>query len=70
MLLGIGVSESTKLNNVFTALNLVTVIIVVIAGAVKSECLFYTLYKLFARGFVCVWSPNGSRLLSVVPIPE
>ncbi|XP_049694113.2 cationic amino acid transporter 3 isoform X1 [Helicoverpa armigera] len=37
VLLGIGVSESTKLNNVFTALNLITVIIVVIAGAVKSD---------------------------------
>ncbi|CAH0585957.1 unnamed protein product [Chrysodeixis includens] len=37
ILLGIGVNESTKLNNVFTALNLATVIIVVIAGAVKSN---------------------------------
>ncbi|KAM3962654.1 cationic amino acid transporter 3-like isoform 1-T2 [Aphomia sociella] len=36
-LLTIGVKESTKLNNVFTALNMVTVIIVVIAGAVKSN---------------------------------
>lgn len=36
-LLGTGVKESTKLNNVFTALNLITVIIVVIAGAVKSN---------------------------------
>ncbi|KAJ0176865.1 hypothetical protein K1T71_008044 [Dendrolimus kikuchii] len=37
VLLGVGVSESTKLNNVFTALNMITVIIVVIAGAVKSN---------------------------------
>ncbi|OWR47368.1 hypothetical protein KGM_201174 [Danaus plexippus plexippus] len=37
ILLGIGVSESTKLNNVFTALNMVTVIIVVVAGAIKSD---------------------------------
>ncbi|CAH2981062.1 unnamed protein product [Chilo suppressalis] len=37
ILLGIGVKESTKLNNVFTALNMATVIIVVIAGAVKSN---------------------------------
>ncbi|KAF9424184.1 hypothetical protein HW555_000577 [Spodoptera exigua] len=37
VLLGIGVKESTKLNNVFTALNLITVIVVVIAGAVKSN---------------------------------
>ncbi|XP_045772820.1 cationic amino acid transporter 3 [Maniola jurtina] len=37
ILLGIGVSESTKLNNVFTALNMATVIIVVVAGAIKSD---------------------------------
>ncbi|XP_004925398.1 cationic amino acid transporter 3-like [Bombyx mandarina] len=37
LLLGIGVSESTKLNNVFTALNMTTVIIVVVAGAIKSN---------------------------------
>ncbi|XP_039753109.1 cationic amino acid transporter 3 isoform X2 [Pararge aegeria] len=37
VLLGVGVSESTKLNNVFTALNLATVIIVVVAGAIKSD---------------------------------
>ncbi|CAH0715866.1 unnamed protein product, partial [Brenthis ino] len=37
VLLSIGVRESTKLNNVFTALNLATVVIVVIAGAIKSD---------------------------------
>ncbi|XP_023946639.1 cationic amino acid transporter 3 [Bicyclus anynana] len=37
ILLGVGVSESTKLNNVFTALNLATVVIVVVAGAIKSD---------------------------------
>ncbi|XP_038209937.1 cationic amino acid transporter 3 [Zerene cesonia] len=37
VLLGIGVRESTKLNNVFTALNMATVVIVVIAGAIKSD---------------------------------
>ncbi|XP_075977975.1 cationic amino acid transporter 3-like [Anticarsia gemmatalis] len=37
VLLGVGVKESTKLNNVFTALNLITVIIVVITGAIKSD---------------------------------
>ncbi|KAI5639111.1 amino acid permease domain-containing protein [Phthorimaea operculella] len=37
ILLGIGVSESTKLNNVFTALNMATVCIVVVAGAIKSD---------------------------------
>ncbi|XP_063826118.1 cationic amino acid transporter 3 [Ostrinia nubilalis] len=37
ILLGVGVKESTKLNNVFTALNMATVIVVVIAGAVKSD---------------------------------
>ncbi|XP_026761001.2 high affinity cationic amino acid transporter 1 [Galleria mellonella] len=37
ILLAIGVKESTKLNNVFTALNMITVIVVVIAGAVKSN---------------------------------
>ncbi|XP_072948860.1 cationic amino acid transporter 3 [Epargyreus clarus] len=37
ILLGVGVSESTKLNNVFTALNLITVIIVVITGAIRSD---------------------------------
>ncbi|XP_059045715.1 cationic amino acid transporter 2 [Achroia grisella] len=36
-LLAFGVKESTKLNNVFTALNMITVIVVVIAGAVKSN---------------------------------
>ncbi|KAL4707995.1 hypothetical protein ACJJTC_010611 [Scirpophaga incertulas] len=37
ILLAIGVKESTKLNNVFTALNMATVIVVVIAGAIKSN---------------------------------
>lgn len=37
ILLSIGVKESTKLNNVFTALNLATVVIVVVAGATKSD---------------------------------
>ncbi|XP_045497938.1 cationic amino acid transporter 3 [Colias croceus] len=37
VLLGVGVRESTKLNNVFTALNMATVVIVVIAGAIKSD---------------------------------
>ncbi|XP_026331681.1 cationic amino acid transporter 2-like, partial [Hyposmocoma kahamanoa] len=37
ILLAIGVRESTKLNNVFTALNITTVIIVVVAGAIKSD---------------------------------
>lgn len=37
ILLAIGVKESTKLNNVFTALNLITVIVVVVTGAVKSD---------------------------------
>ncbi|CAH2048342.1 unnamed protein product, partial [Iphiclides podalirius] len=37
VLLAIGVSESTKLNNVFTALNMITVVVVVIAGAIKSD---------------------------------
>ncbi|KAL0839155.1 hypothetical protein ABMA28_017124 [Loxostege sticticalis] len=37
ILLCIGVKESTKLNNMFTALNLATVIVVVIAGATKSD---------------------------------
>ncbi|XP_075977770.1 cationic amino acid transporter 3-like [Anticarsia gemmatalis] len=35
-LLSIGVQESTKLNNVFTGLNLITVVIVVVAGAIYS----------------------------------
>ncbi|CAF4908035.1 unnamed protein product [Pieris macdunnoughi] len=37
ILLGVGVRESTKLNNVFTALNMATVVIVVIAGATQSD---------------------------------
>lgn len=37
VLLATGVKESTKLNNVFTALNLITVIVVVVTGAVKSD---------------------------------
>lgn len=37
LLLAVGVKESTKLNNVFTALNMLTVIIVIVAGAVKSD---------------------------------
>ncbi|CAB3261035.1 unnamed protein product [Arctia plantaginis] len=37
VLLGIGVKESTKLNNVFTALNLMTVIVVVVTGAIYSN---------------------------------
>ncbi|KAG6449184.1 hypothetical protein O3G_MSEX005916 [Manduca sexta] len=37
VLLGIGVAESTKLNNVFTGLNLLTIITVVVAGATTSD---------------------------------
>lgn len=37
ILLGIGVNESAKMNNVFTALNVLTVTVVVVAGAVKSN---------------------------------
>ncbi|XP_049872998.1 cationic amino acid transporter 3 [Pectinophora gossypiella] len=37
ILLAVGVSESTKLNNVFTALNMITVGIVIVAGAIKSD---------------------------------
>ncbi|XP_013183282.1 cationic amino acid transporter 2 isoform X2 [Amyelois transitella] len=37
ILLAFGVRESTKLNNVFTVLNLVTVAIVIVAGALKSD---------------------------------
>ncbi|XP_047533228.1 cationic amino acid transporter 3 [Vanessa atalanta] len=37
ILLCVGVKESTKLNNVFTALNLATVVIVIIAGAINSD---------------------------------
>ncbi|KPJ06300.1 Low affinity cationic amino acid transporter 2 [Papilio machaon] len=37
ILLAVGVSESTKINNVFTALNMITVVVVVIAGAMKSD---------------------------------
>ncbi|XP_075977772.1 cationic amino acid transporter 3-like [Anticarsia gemmatalis] len=37
VLLSVGVQESTKLNNVFTGLNLITVIIVVVAGAIYSD---------------------------------
>ncbi|XP_068633135.1 cationic amino acid transporter 2 [Battus philenor] len=37
VLLATGVKESTKLNNVFTALNMITVVVVVIAGAMKSD---------------------------------
>ncbi|XP_011558760.3 cationic amino acid transporter 3 [Plutella xylostella] len=37
ILLSIGVSESTKLNNVFTILNMLTVVVVVIAGATKCD---------------------------------
>ncbi|XP_053609496.1 cationic amino acid transporter 2 [Plodia interpunctella] len=37
ILLSFGVKESTKLNNVFTVLNLLTVIIVIVAGAIKSD---------------------------------
>lgn len=36
-LLAVGVSESTKFNNVFTALNLLTIIIVVVSGSLKSD---------------------------------
>ncbi|KAJ9588241.1 hypothetical protein L9F63_018405, partial [Diploptera punctata] len=36
-LLSIGVKESTILNNIFTAVNLLTVITVIIAGAIKSD---------------------------------
>ncbi|XP_045447898.1 cationic amino acid transporter 3 [Melitaea cinxia] len=37
ILLCVGVKESTKLNNVFTALNMATVVIVVVAGSIKSD---------------------------------
>ncbi|XP_046966105.1 cationic amino acid transporter 3 [Vanessa cardui] len=37
ILLCVGVKESTKLNNVFTALNMATVVIVIIAGAINSD---------------------------------
>ncbi|CAK1579876.1 unnamed protein product [Parnassius mnemosyne] len=37
VLLGVGVKESTKLNNIFTVINMVTVLVVVIAGAIKSD---------------------------------
>lgn len=49
VLLVIGVRESTKLNNVFTALNLITVVVVLIAGAIKSKFIFglIALYQIF-----------------------
>lgn len=37
VILSIGVKESTMLNNVFTTLNLVTVLIVIISGSIKCE---------------------------------
>ncbi|KAJ3644353.1 hypothetical protein Zmor_027018 [Zophobas morio] len=36
-LLSVGVKESSRLNNVFTALNLTTVTIVIVSGAIKSD---------------------------------
>ncbi|CAK1551026.1 unnamed protein product [Leptosia nina] len=37
ILLGVGVRESTKLNNIFTAFNMLTIVIVVVAGATRSD---------------------------------
>lgn len=37
VLLAVGVKESTLLNNIFTALNLLTIAIVIIAGGFKGE---------------------------------
>ncbi|GBP33885.1 Cationic amino acid transporter 2 [Eumeta japonica] len=37
ILLAVGVKESTKLNNLFTALNLLTVVVVLVTGAINSD---------------------------------
>lgn len=37
-LLAFGVKESTMLNNIFTAINLFTVLLVIIAGSIKGTC--------------------------------
>lgn len=37
VLLAVGVKESTLMNNIFTALNLLTIAIVIIAGGFKGE---------------------------------
>lgn len=37
ILLSIGVKESSMLNNVFTVINLITIVIIVVAGAIKGK---------------------------------
>lgn len=44
-LLSIGVKESTILNNIFTCVNLLTVVTVIIAGAIKSDVKNWTIPK-------------------------
>lgn len=38
-LLAFGVKESTMLNNVFTGLNMIVIVVVIVAGATKGEYL-------------------------------
>ena len=37
ILLSIGVKESSMLNNIFTVINLITIVIIVVAGAIKAD---------------------------------
>ena len=37
ILLSIGVKESSMLNNIFTVINLITIVIIVVAGAIKGK---------------------------------
>lgn len=53
ILLCIGVKESSILNNIFTVVNVITIIIVIIAGSIKGKPIRY----FFSRSFVsCISS--------------
>lgn len=44
VILAIGVRESTIMNNIFTSVNIVTVLIVLVAGAIKCKYIFESIY--------------------------
>lgn len=41
LLLSMGVKESSFLNNIFTVINLLTILIVIVAGSIKGKRIFF-----------------------------
>lgn len=63
-LLAVGVKESSILNNVFTVINLATIIIVIISGAIKgkSNLLFLKLFYVFFSTTISVYVKQFVRI--------